>query len=307
MNTGNATRQLLKGAAERLAHRSGLTTLGRRRQRGKVLVLAYHNVVPDGVPPEGDRSLHLPLSRFRAQMLELATTHDVIRLEEARLVDRGARPRAVITFDDAYRGALRLGLPELVRLGLPATLFVAPGRLGAASFWWDRYAPPGGWPAELYFMLLEDRAGREERVDEWARSAGCAAHPPSEWLQCASEAELAESARAPGIDVASHSWSHCNLEAVESDAELTAEIMRPLRWLEERGIPAVHWLAYPYGLRGARSKKAAHAAGIRGALRVEGGWWSPGRDGAHDIPRWNVPAGVSLGGFRMRLAGFWCR
>jgi hypothetical protein len=35
-----------------------------------------------------------------------------------------------------------LGIPELVRRGLPATVFVAPALLDQRAFWWDRLANP---------------------------------------------------------------------------------------------------------------------------------------------------------------------
>ena len=38
------------------------------RLRGRRLILAYHNIIPTGSAPVGDRSLHLPLDEFAAQL-----------------------------------------------------------------------------------------------------------------------------------------------------------------------------------------------------------------------------------------------
>src|SRR5690606_40922240 len=88
------------------------------------------------VPPEdagqGDTSLHLPLPRFIQQIERVARTHEIVDLETT-LSGPGHRPRAVLTFDDAYRGAVTLALPELRKRGLPATVFVAPALLGQST------------------------------------------------------------------------------------------------------------------------------------------------------------------------------
>ncbi|MFL5521275.1 MAG: hypothetical protein ACJ8B6_10085, partial [Gemmatimonadales bacterium] len=119
-------RKALRGAVEFALVASGLPALGRQRRRGDTLVLAYHNVVPDGLEAFGDRSLHLPLARFRRQLAALSETHDVVGLEQLESAPSSSRPRAAITFDDAYAGALLLGLPAALELGFPATIFVAP-------------------------------------------------------------------------------------------------------------------------------------------------------------------------------------
>lgn len=48
---------MLKQAAEFLLARGGPATLAARRRRGRSLILAYHNVVPDDTRPLGDRNL----------------------------------------------------------------------------------------------------------------------------------------------------------------------------------------------------------------------------------------------------------
>jgi hypothetical protein len=47
--------------------------------------------------------------------------------------------------------------------------------------------------------------------------------------------------------------------------------------------------------------------GFDGALAVSGGWWSSPPGPRFRLPRWNVPAGLSVPGFELRAAGFWCR
>ena len=55
-----------KRVAERILRRLGPATIARRRMTGRTLILAWHNIVPPGASPGGDRSLHLPLTDFQA-------------------------------------------------------------------------------------------------------------------------------------------------------------------------------------------------------------------------------------------------
>src|SRR5260370_42062024 len=72
----------LKAVAEAGLVRSGIAALRRRALSRQSLVLAYHNVVPDGCPPFGDRSLHLRHRMFVRQLDHLLRTCSVVPLEE---------------------------------------------------------------------------------------------------------------------------------------------------------------------------------------------------------------------------------
>ena len=140
----------------------------------------------------------------------------------------------------------------------------------------------------------------------WAERSGVVATEPGEWLAAATESELREASRSSGVDLASHSWSHPNLATFE-EAELQMELMKPLTWLRERFAAVVPWLAYPYGLMSPTAAGMAKSVGYRGALVVDGGWWPRRIDDQFDLPRWNVPAGITSAGFRLRAAGWLCR
>lgn len=289
-------RGLVKHAAEAALLSSGIAALARRRHHGRTIVLAYHNIVPDGAAPCGDRSLHLPQRRFARQLDSLLATHDVISLVDIARPG-GTRPRAVITFDDAYRGALTAGLAEVRRRGLPATIFVAPGILGSAT-WWDLLAADRGEvPAAVRNEALIRHQGFGERVME---AFGPAAVTLPGWALIATAAEVRDAATG-AITLGAHTWSHCNLAAVDPAAR-DAELTRPRAWLREAGLPGTPWLAYPYGLFSPAVVAAARTAGYAGALRVEGGWLDPHGD-SFAAPRLNVPSGVTLAGFRLRVAG----
>src|SRR5213079_1926770 len=104
-----SVRSTLKACLEAGLVRSGVTALRRAAHVRHALVLSYHAVVP------------------LEQLLAPAPP--------------GRRPRVAITFDDGYRGAVCIGVPELARRDVPATLFVVPGFVGKGPFWWDAVAP----------------------------------------------------------------------------------------------------------------------------------------------------------------------
>lgn len=125
----------VKAIAEKALRWTGATSISRALHRHHVMVLAYHNIVPHGEPIVGDRSLHLEQREFARQLDWIDRTYDVVPLTAIfNAKETHGRPRAAITFDDAYRGAVTAGVAELVERDMPATIFVAPGFVGGNSF-----------------------------------------------------------------------------------------------------------------------------------------------------------------------------
>lgn len=299
----------MKRRLETVLVAAGVAFAGRRLRRGGRLILAYHNILPRGTVVDGDVSLHLPHDGYTRQLDQLKRTHDVRPLDELLSGARpSGRPLAAITFDDAYYGAVTIGVRELVERGLPATIFVAPAALGRSSFWWDALAPSSepGLPAEVRQRALTALRGEDDEVRGWARGAGVPVREVDPAARPATEEELAAAASQPGITIASHSWSHPSLTQLDAD-RLEEELERPFQWLRERFDSFRPWLAYPYGLASGPVEEAASRAGYEIAVRVEGGWIDPRLEDRLSLPRLNVPAGVSAAGFELRTAGFFCR
>lgn len=299
----------MRGPVRRLAERTlvgvGAARLLARSRRGRALVLAYHNVVPDGTPAAGDASLHLPLSVFRSHLDLLQTTVRVISLADllSGRTDPG-RPGVVLTFDDAYRGAVGLALPEVARRGLAATLFVPVGLLGAPAFWWDELGEAGRLDAATRHEALTRLSGDGDRVRE---AFGLAPSPVPPAMGVATAEELGAAARLPGITLGAHSWTHRNLVTLDR-AALGEELEHPLAWLRTRFADrTLACVAYPYGLANDDVAAAAGVAGYRAGLRVDGGWWPSGATSLMSGPRLNVPAGMTRDGLALRLAGILAR
>jgi len=297
-------RRLLKTAVEQGLLWSGLPAISSRLRRARTLILAYHDVVPNGERVIGDSSLHLPRAAFAAQLDALLEMADVVPLDAA-ISGGGAvsgRPRVAITFDDAYRGAVVEGVGALVERSLPATIFVPPSLLDGGVFWWDALTPKGspGLAPEVRDDALLRLAGKGSAILA-AHACSDTSHIPA-YARGASEAELRAAAARPGITLASHSWSHPNLAAL-APPELEDELVRPLAWLRERFDGVLPYISYPYGHSSLAVERAAAAAGYRASLRIDGGWLREGGTNPFAIPRLNVPSGLSDAGFRLRCSG----
>ncbi len=294
-------RSALKRTAETVMGSAAVHRLSGARLRGRRLVLAYHNVLPRGVPPRGDRSLHCAFDQFVGHLDLLQARHELVALDE--LLASGSRKAAVsISFDDAYANALLLAFPELVRRGIPVTVFVTPGLLGAGAPWWDAVSSTAGLGDEVRREYLEELGGVSARVLERTERSGRPRSGAGEEARIATEAELITAARLPGVALAAHSWSHPNLVRTD-DRELRAEMNRVGPWLEERfGDRVRNWVAYPYGLSDQRVREAARAAGYEAGFAISGGWHRNTAD-PFAIPRLNVPSGLSARGLAARLTG----
>lgn len=302
-------RTLAKKLVESLLVGSGLARLGSSLRRRDRLILCYHNVLPDGEAALGDASLHLSGQVFLHQLDMLTDVAEVVALEDLfRPAGASTRPRVAITFDDAYRGAVTTAVPALAARNLPATMFIAPGFVPDGAFWWDLVEPEGpveGWRDSM----LTTCAGDGQKVRLLAQERSWSERVLPSCIRVASEAELSEALELhEGLRFGSHSWSHPNLTRVGPD-RLGEELRRSLEWIESRFPPArvSRWLSYPYGLANDAVMRAASAAGYSGGLLVSGGWLGRAAAGGFAVPRFNVPAGLSAQGFRIRLGGILTR
>lgn len=299
--------RVLKRAGEKVLTRSGLPAASRARRRDRGLVLAYHNVLPSGGDDAaGERSLHVPRRDFGRQLDALARTHEVVGLDALLAEDtpRHGRPRAAVTFDDAYRGAVTAGVDELAARGMPATVFVAPALLGGRSFWWDALLTEAAEETDrIRGRAIGELGGGDAEVRRWAADRGLSERTVPGSHRSATPRELGAAATRPGVTLAPHGWRHRNLVTLP-DERLSNALSWPLRWLQER-FPEVTRpvLSYPYGRVSSRVVEAARAVGYRAAFRIGGGWLAEDADDRFRLPRISVPAGVSPEGFELRVSG----
>lgn len=280
--------------------RTGVTSLVRRLRQG-ALVVCYHNVVPDGDGSAlGDPGLHLPVSRFTAQVQWLMDHYTIVPLRElAGTLERGRSLRglAAITFDDGYAGAFMHAWPVLRALGLPATMFVVTRASCAPElFWWDHPDVAGATPDSRDRRLVELRGDRTRILaDAAARPAASLplTHYPADWSVIAAAA-------AEGLDIGAHTVTHRTLTTLDDD-ELTQEVASPRDIAERIGVrPAC--FSYPYGIWDARVRTAVHGAGYDAAVTLDYGLNTLGTDPAA-LRRICIPTSMSLASFAGWAAG----
>lgn len=161
-------------------------------------------------------------------------------------------PRALhVTFDDAFR-SVRPALDILERSRVPATVFVCTD-----------YADEGA--ALLIPELVSRTNGRPDELLT---------------LQWDSLRELTER----GVEIGSHTESHPHLITL-SDHELTRELTRSRKRIEDELGRGCRYVAYPFGESDARVRKAARAAGYEAAFNLRAG---PEEDARFGWPRVDV-------------------
>jgi peptidoglycan/xylan/chitin deacetylase (PgdA/CDA1 family) len=192
------------------------------------LVLCYH-AVSDSWPAD----LAIRPTQLEGQLRAVlehgyrgVTFHQAVHAPPASKV-------VAVTFDDAYRSVIELGLPVLSRLGLPGTVFVPTGFAGSAE--------PMSWPG----------------IDIWLGG------PYEAELTAMSWSELA-TLKAAGWEIGSHTHTHPRLVDLD-DADLADELVRSRVECESRLGEPCRSLAYPYGIADDRVVRAAGQAGYSAA------------------------------------------
>ena len=215
----------------RTVPRTAGTDAARGRTGPPVPVLMYHSIDTHASPAFG-RYVLAPRD-FRAHLDHLVD-HGFTTLTAAALARARRRGDAlphrpvVLTFDDGYRDFLVAVLPELVRRGLTATLFVPTAFVGATA--------------------------------RWLRGCGEQDRPLLGWSELRAVAEA-------GVEVAAHSHTHPQLDRLPA-TRVRAEAATSRVALEDALGTSVQGFAYPYGYWDRSARQAVRAAGFGYACQV---------------------------------------
>ncbi len=147
-----------------------------------------------------------------------------------------AGPSVAVTFDDGYRSIVRLALPILQRLGVPATAFLPTDFIDADG--------PMSWPG----------------IDHWAAGPHRDELVPMSW-------EEVRELVAAGWEIGAHTCSHRRLTEL-SDEELQAELADSKAICSRQSGVECQTLAYPFGDYDRRIIGAARRAGYIGAATL---------------------------------------
>jgi peptidoglycan/xylan/chitin deacetylase (PgdA/CDA1 family) len=237
--------------------------------RGRSLVLVYHRVLPEPPPPPTVVPT-ISSAVFRRQLEALGEVGEIAPLETLiRDHDPHGRPRFALTFDDDYATHVEHALPELGKLGVPATFFVSGRSLhGLGSYWFElleRLIAERG-VAKLTSLLGASGDGVEGLIDV------CERDPASQKVV---EAEAddephqlgradIEALTAAGMAIGFHTVHHEVLPRLD-DGELDVALTLGRRELEHLVGGTLSHFAYPHGKADARTARRVRDAGFDAA------------------------------------------
>jgi peptidoglycan/xylan/chitin deacetylase (PgdA/CDA1 family) len=292
----------------------------------RLSVLAYHRVL-------GERDALLPgepsAAEFEHRMRWVKANFEVLRLGEAVRAlreDRLPRRALCISFDDGYADNFAIAAPILLRLGLPATFFVATGFLDGGCMFNDIVieAVRGAGSAELDLAGLglgrhplgsdEQRVRAIDRILarlkyfeperrrrfalDIARRAGSRA--PTDLMMTS---EQVRALHAAGMEIGAHTVTHPILAEIPLDRARHEMDASRARLERITGAP-VRLFAYPNGSP-RRDYHAEHAALARelGFDAAVSAAWGAARagDDLYQIPRF-TPWDRADWRFGLRLA-----
>lgn len=197
----------------------------------QIPVLLYHSVGEDCAPAY--RRWLVKPQEFDAQLHALSERGyrpiTVADLAQMRRSSRPVPPRScLITFDDGLGDFAESAMPILATHGMPATLYVVSGFVGATSRW------------------LTDLGEGERPMLDW------------QGLRDLSKA---------GIEIGAHTVSHPELDTL-SNGRAVMEIRDSKRMLEDGLGHAVTTFAYPHGYASPATRRIVEGAGFHAACRV---------------------------------------
>jgi len=206
----------------------------------RLVILMYHIVAEPLSAPEVKYAC--PPQQFERHMRFLRARHPVVALDEVEswLTGGGALPpgAVAVTFDDGTSDLYHNAFPVLRRYGIPATIFLTTGALGASNRW----AEDGGLPRRE--MLSWDQVEQMSRF---------------------------------GISFGAHTVSHPRLNLAGAE-RAQQEIEGSRDAVQARLSRRAAHFAYPYGACDAGIRSLVQQAGFSLACSVQSGFNTRGAD-----------------------------
>jgi peptidoglycan/xylan/chitin deacetylase (PgdA/CDA1 family) len=322
----------------RVAKAVGLFSLSRRLTRGQLRILCYHGIWLGPQPHYGDRLFMSP-ETFAQRMRMLARDGYRVRplaiaVKELQQGTVGARD-VVITIDDGWQGTERHMLPELGRLGFPATIYVPTRNVldaepvlpvlvnyvlqraggDAARQQVEAFLPPA--PPGIETAALDDRLLNwlDAMPDSRARKDGLQRIGAALGFDMAAlvatgafslmTPDALRRAAAAGMDVQLHTHGH-SMHGM--DAEQLMQELRSNRaaLAEILGVApdSFKHFCYPSGEHDSRAFPVLQGDGVETATTTEFGLAKPG-DSPLELPRILDGEATSDIELEARLSGFW--
>lgn len=241
-------------------------------------VLPRSGILDQGANPEW--TLSEPVF---ANFLEFLLKHyNLISLSDLNHAEGNVKmlpPRAaLITFDDGWRDNHLYALPHLMRLRIPAHVFIATDWINSKKAFWQEqlytalandvekltaFVSETDYPGNVasFDALVEWLNDREPVESSYSHSFSCLQENLPKDRQMISDDEIVELVRA-GISVGSHGASHQRLTNFSVD-DLQYEIESSIKRLSDLTGESVESLSFPHGAFNDSTMSYCKQAGIR--------------------------------------------
>ena len=290
----------MRSAIDSLLLHSPAQPLLASRTRQRLGVLAYHQIED--------------ASRFAEQVAFVAKESNPISLSDLlNAIDKpgGSLPAnpTLITFDDADRTLLELGLPVLERFKVPAVAFAVAENIGTARpFWWrevEHLVRHGattrslGKNSDSVIRSLKRVKDSERRalIGELRRSA-----PGVRLEEHQLTADELRFLQHSGIDIGNHTLTHPVLDQC-SDSEIRDEIARSHESLTEALRTEPIAFAYPNGNWDLRAQRLLREQGYKFAFLFDHRVSEFPPTDPFRISRLRVSTRTSMNRFRLIVSG----
>jgi len=241
---------------------------------GRSLVLLYHRILPDDLPPDPIVP-SVPVSLFRRQVEVLIDAGDVVPLTDlVNAPHRGQHPRFALTFDDDHTGYVETVLPVLQARRMPAAFFLSGrGLHGLPPYWWTSVEcslRTHGLDFTRTTLGVNGHTANDIAVEleQSGRAAQLVSRLPPVNEQGMTSTDVRALALA-GMTIGFHTLHHPVL-TTESGHALEAALSDGRLDLAEAAGTSVDFLAYPHGRASAVVAEAAEQAHYAAAFTTGG-------------------------------------
>jgi peptidoglycan/xylan/chitin deacetylase (PgdA/CDA1 family) len=250
----------------------------RRQHAGRLVMLTFHRIRPDGEEAVGRpmRNLEVAVGEFRRMLDWMRSRYEPVALADwLEQKTPLARASFAVTFDDGWADNFEQAFPVLRELGIPTTIFLSTGAVEERRpFWWQT--------AGLTDEQIERRKTAPPAVKRDPRVEEAVAR---EFLRMDQIRQMGESGL---VRFGAHGHGHVLLDGL-SRADALADIRQCWGVLQRR-IPdwCVPVLAWPNGNARDDLDDDLAAMGLRAAVGTARGAVTRVSESRWNLPRNNV-------------------
>ncbi len=242
------------------------------KEKGHDIIVMYHNIDLTGDLRFNSR--HIAQPDFRKELQYYKKRFEVLPLAKMFTEKNSGSNRLAITFDDGLSNNFRNALPELQKLGIPATFFVTCAGLHDKTILWPdavnilthfhvgelsclghifQPRPWNRWHSTevgelMSFLKTRSQEERETFIEQLSNATGIKPNDATlnDYHQLLSKDQIRTMASNPLFEIGSHAVSHSNLANLTPDQQ-REELLQSKAYLQEITQAPIESLAFPDG------------------------------------------------------------